>query len=559
MERRTNSSSFNAGSDGAHSVALSGRIHCVHKPRPKGLGYDLWPLRGRFDVPTTHRLKAPAIFFLVANAFASHVLIPSAICAQSSVSNSLSAQETTIQPESIVSGYPVEPAYTLSRYDEDYSFLANPANRTKPLDLIKYIPLLDLGPLYFVTLGGDIREQYEFIENDNFGLGSVNNHGYWLQRIMLYSDWHFGPYFRAFVQLKTSEEEGREPGPRPTDRKRLDFNQAFVDFSYPRTVLPADQSYLTLRLGRQEIDFGDERLLAVREGPNTRQSFDGARLILNSSDGRVDVFALRVDPDETGYFDNDPSWSHATVWGVYSTVPLTTKSTAAKLNNIGLDLFYIGFQHGDAQFNQGIGDELRHSIGGRLWRAHHINGLDFNLFGVYQFGSFAGKQISAFSAAIDAGYKLFNLPWAPRIAGSLQISSGGGNGKLETFNAMFPAGYYYGGALDEQIGPANAIILQSELDLHPTANLVINLKTMFVWREDTADALYNVPGFVVLSGSSNSRRYVGASPQVLITQQLGRHLSVSWNYYHFFRGGFLTSQAGTKDVDYFSSWLSYTF
>jgi hypothetical protein len=72
--------------------------------------------------------------------------------------------------------------------------------------------------------------------------------------------------------------------------------------AYPRTVLPADQSYFALRLGRQEVDFGDERLLAVREGPNTLQSFDGARLILNSSNGRVDVFALRVDPDETGYF-----------------------------------------------------------------------------------------------------------------------------------------------------------------------------------------------------------------------------------------------------------------
>jgi hypothetical protein len=67
-----------------------------------------------------------------------------------------------------------------------------------------------------------------------------------------------------------------------------------------------------------------------------------------------------------------------------------------------LDLFYIGFQHGGAQFNQGVGDELRHSIGGRLWRAHHINGLDFNLFGVYQFGSFGGKQISAFSGDLLA-------------------------------------------------------------------------------------------------------------------------------------------------------------
>ncbi|MEY2602641.1 MAG: hypothetical protein QOH31_399 [Verrucomicrobiota bacterium] len=507
-------------------------------------------------------MKSFTNVFLIASALATLALIPSAIGAPPSVSNSYRSEETAIGPQSIVSGYPVAPAYTLPRYDEDYSFLANPANRTEPLDLIKYIPLSNWGPLYFVTLGGDLREQFEFIENDNFGLGSVNNHGYWLQRLMLYSDWHFGPFFRAFVQLKSSLEEGREPGPRPTDRKRLDFNQAFVDFSYPRTILPADQAYLTLRLGRQEIDFGDERLLAVREGPNTRQSFDGARLILNSSKGRADVFALRVDPDETGYFDNDPSWSHETVWGIYSTFPLTTKSTAATLNNISLDLFYIGFQHGGAQFNQGVGDELRHSIGGRLWRAHHINGLDFNLFGVYQFGSFGGEQISAFSAAIDAGYKLFNLPWAPRIAGSLQISSGDSSlhrSRLETFNAMFPAGYYYGGSLDEQIGPANAIILTPELDLHPTATLGIYLKTLFVWREDTADGLYNIPGGLVLSGSTNSRRYVGASPQVLITQQLSRHLAVSLNYYHFSRGGFLTSQAGTKDVDYFSTWMSYTF
>jgi hypothetical protein len=130
-------------------------------------------------------VKPLANFFPIANAIATLVLIPSAMGAQASVSNSLSTEDTAIQPQSIVSGYPVAPTYTLLRYDEDYSYLANPANQTEPLDLIKYIPLFDLGPFYFVTLGGDIREQYEFIENDNFGLGSVNNHGYWLQRLML--------------------------------------------------------------------------------------------------------------------------------------------------------------------------------------------------------------------------------------------------------------------------------------------------------------------------------------------------------------------------------------
>jgi hypothetical protein len=38
---------------------------------------------------------------------------------------------------------------------------------------------------------------------------------------------------------------------------------------------------------------------------------------------------------------------------------------------------------------------------------------------------------------------------------------------------MFPAGYYYCGPLNEQIGPKNAIIPQAELDLHPTATLHI--------------------------------------------------------------------------------------
>ena len=197
-------------------------------------------------------MKSFANCFLISNLLV-HLAVISGVSAESpSGGISDRNQDSAIQPESIISGYPISPTYTISRYDEDYSFLANPANRTEPLDLIKYIPLFGWGPFYFVTLGGNVREQYAFVENDNFGLGSVNNHGYWLQRVMLYADWHFGPFVRAFVQLKSDLEEGREPGPRPIDRKRLDFNQAFIDFSYPRTNLSADKTSLTLRLCRQD-------------------------------------------------------------------------------------------------------------------------------------------------------------------------------------------------------------------------------------------------------------------------------------------------------------------
>jgi hypothetical protein len=458
-------------------------------------------------------------------------------------SNVAVRQETAIEPGSIISGYASPPKYTVSRYDEDYSYLANPANRVELLDSIKYIPLFGGGPDCYLSLGGELREQYEFIQNDNFGLGSVNNSGYWLQRLMLHTDWHFGPFVRAFVQLKSELEEGRKPGPRPPDRKRLDLNQAFVDFSYPRTNPSSNTTSFTLRLGRQEVDFGDERLIAVREGANSRQSFDGARFIYYSPKARVDAFALQLDPDRPGYFDDDPSQSHTTLWGLYATIPSLPSPLPPGLTILPWIFSISAFTMAtpDSTMVLGTKPDTRWEAG--YWRAHHINGLDFNIFGVYQFGTFGHEEISAFSTALGLGYKLQELPWAPRVAGSLQVSSGDSNPndkRLETFNAMFPAGYYYGGGLIGQVGPANAIILQPELDLHPTITLGIYLKALFVWREDTADGLYNTPGSLIRVGSTNNKRYVGASPEILVTQELGRHAILSVSYYHFYRGGFLT-------------------
>src|ERR1700720_2922189 len=100
---------------------------------------------------------------------ASLAIAQSASGAPPSGSDAAPNAETTVQPRSVISGYPVPPAYTITRYDEDYSYLANPANRTEPLDVIKYIPLFNFGPSYFVTLGGGIPEQSELCQTENYG------------------------------------------------------------------------------------------------------------------------------------------------------------------------------------------------------------------------------------------------------------------------------------------------------------------------------------------------------------------------------------------------------
>ena len=61
----------------------------------------------------------------------------------------------------------------------------------------------------------------------------------------------------------------------------------------------------------------------------------------------------------------------------------------------------------------------------------------------------------------------------------------------------------------------------------------------------------NTGAALLLRGLANHRRYFGASPELPITQQLGRHMAISLSCYHFYWGEFLTGRAGTTDADFF--------
>src|SRR6266566_626370 len=63
------------------------------------------------------------------------------------------------------------PAYKMLRFDEDYSSLTNPANRTDLVDQVKYIPLRQEHPLWYMTIGRELRKRYEGHYDPNFGIG----------------------------------------------------------------------------------------------------------------------------------------------------------------------------------------------------------------------------------------------------------------------------------------------------------------------------------------------------------------------------------------------------
>jgi hypothetical protein len=133
---------------------------------------------------------------------------------------------------------------------------------------------------------------------------------------MVHADAHFGDYFRLFTQFKSGREEGRNRGPRATDRDDFDLDQAFVDVRLP---LSAADSVI-LRAGRQELAYGSSRLVSFREEPNVRLSFDGFKAILKLAGWQIDAFAVKPVRTRTGVLDDDPD-PNRNSWGLYAVTP----------------------------------------------------------------------------------------------------------------------------------------------------------------------------------------------------------------------------------------------
>jgi hypothetical protein len=341
-------------------------------------------------------------------------------------------------------------SYKLLREDEDWSFLADPANRQDFWDPIKYIRIRRGHDDWFLTFSGEARELWEQEGNNNWGQQPYWNN-FFLERYVLGLDAHFGKHVRTFVQFKSGIESFRIGGPRPIDEKKLDFQNAFLDLS-----TAGDRNWLTLRVGIQELEYGSGRLIDVREGPNVRLSFIGFRLLTKLGSWRIDAFALRPRLDNFGFFDDYPN-HQVEFWGVYGWRPLA--------HGVSLDAYYLGLNRAEAAYQRGTAPEQRQSLGARLWHpiAEKEPAWDFDGEAVWQFGSFGSANIVAWTVASDTGYTVPTWRLKPRFSLKADISSGDNpkTNTLGTFYPLFPMGNYFGVLNDLGPGPMNF------RDLHP--------------------------------------------------------------------------------------------
>jgi len=434
------------------------------------------------------------------------------------------------------------PSFKSLRYDEDYQSLRGSPLLDSAWGRMKYVEVGDPGGTY-LSFGGEIREMVEGYRNEFFSTADDADSIYLLQRFLLHMDLHVGDRFRLFTQLQSSFENGKTGD---SDVNRLDLHQFFADLAFP---LNGDSS-LTVRGGRQELSFGSERLIGVREGTNNRRAFDAGRIIIASDDWNLDLFAGSPVEWDQGIFD-DQAIDDVWLWGLYGTLPLSFPVGAK------LDAYYIGLHKPSATFSQGSAREERHTTGVRFFGEH--GPWDFNHEAIYQFGRFGNGTIGAWTVATDHGYTFQSIAGKPRMGIKAAVASGDpdtDDSRLATFNPLYPRGNYFTEAA--LLGPQNFMDLRPGVSVQVTEDVTLDLGTDFYWRHRTEDGVYRPSGSLIYQGNESSARFVGTDLSLSAEWRATPHFTVSGAYTHFFAGKFIR-EAGGADVDYGSVWITCRF
>ncbi len=312
-----------------------------------------------------------------------------------------------------------------------------------------------------------------------------------------------------------------------------------------------DITTLTLRPGRQVWRFGSQRLIGVREGPNVRRRFDALRLILNVHRWEFNGLVGQPAENTRGIFDDDTNDTQ-TIWGLYT----VWQPLAAPVDVI--DFYYLGFRQKWATFDQGTGDETRHTVGVRV--AGTKAGWDYNWEGMAQWGTFDEGDIRAWTLATVTGYTWHDVFLHPRLGLSLNIASGDRDPEdpnLQTFNPLFPRGNYFSELA--LLGPRNFFNIDPSLTVHMASGVIVSAHVNLYWRLSPDDGVYAPSGQLLRAGRDSNSRFVGTAVSLLSEWQVNRHLRLSLSYAHIFPGRFIRETGADEAIDFVETTVKFLF
>ena len=413
---------------------------------------------------------------------------------------------------------------------------------------------------------------------------SENNNDYWLSRLMprvgYTIDW-----FSAVVEARSSYSFGDNRYNAMAAGDGLTDNNGSFQLELAYFTLGNLKAFpVTVKVGRQELNYGDQRLVGSAPWLNVPHTFDAVKVRYQDSLFGVDLFAANLVYDSADHFDK--SHSQDTLSGAYFDFPAVARDAVTEAylfaRNVARGIVTEDWSSVPAPFRFPAPQDI-YTLGFRSKTKPGAPGpWDYGVEAIGQFGDrtavFPATTVAAALAAprlkqeawafvVQGGYAWKGLPGSPRLAAIVSCASGDHNaadGQSETFQNLIPSNHGLYGAMDLS-GLQNIEDYRLSATIKPMAGMSLALDLHQQFLETTKDYWYNVASVPrnTPGAASGSGRGFGINPTY--SSDLGREADLIGGWTpargllleiglgHFFRGSYVKesfSAIGSKDTVY---------
>jgi hypothetical protein len=399
----------------------------------------------------------------------------------------------------------------------------------------------------WLRIGGEFRSRLEgFTGGGGFKKDTTDD--YLLTRLRINLKIEPARWLRIFVQGQDSHALWKNQHPEaPPFQSTMNLRQAYLELG------DTTKGPIGFRVGRQELAFGEERLIGPSGWLNTPRFFEAARLTLRHGRYRVDAFASSVIVVQAEHYSKaqPPNNLHGLYGGIDNLIPNST-----------IEPYVLWRLQRNLRTEAGKPGNMDYKAGGVRWAGKVAAAFDYSIEVLTERGSLGTDSIGAWGGHWLVGHTFEQSKYKPRVYGEYNYASGDKNpadGKRGTFDMIYPTAHDRWGLAD-QVGWRNIH------DVHPAFEIRVHPKVLLktgyhsYWLASATDGLYAANGTQVARvPSGTAGTHVGQEVDIQAAWQIFPTLQVLPGFANLAHGAFL--KKATQGQSYRYPFLSvlYTF
>jgi len=411
----------------------------------------------------------------------------------------------------------------------------------KPLDFISQPISLGDENITF-QLGGQYRYRLELRDDFNFNDATFEDDDIHLMRTRLNGKIKIGEHISIYAQGQDAESfAGREAHKSRAFVNRLDLRQLYGEFESPWEDFP-----VRVKVGRQELSYGDQRFVGAFNWSNVARVFDAVKVMVSPvSWFDVDLFFSQVvrinrsQPDSAAHDDN--------FYGIYTTLK------PVKDHLLDTFLFIRHNKNGEIRGEiPGRLGQLKEYTFGNRFKGKKWN-FDYGAEWALQFGSRARDEINAWALHVEAGYTFKDCPWSPRISFEYNHGSGDSDptdGKNENFDNLFPTNHLHYGYMDFA-SLRNIENIKVAIDFKPHKKIKFTTAYHWFFLDTSGSSWFNAGGGVIRPRTPGASETIGQELDLTLKWNMNKHLNLFLGYSHFNAGAFIKDTGASDNANFF--------